>query len=149
MSRMKKVTVLLMGLIISATAAFSQEAQKEVSDQELKQFAEAFQKVQVVNEDIQQDMMKTIQDNGLDVQRYNEIQQTQQQPSQETKASSEDLKKFETISVEIDQMRVQAQQKMQNKIEETGLTIPRYQEIAAVVQNSPDLQKKMQEYLQG
>ena len=147
---MKKLTSLLLFTLISAIGAFSQTEQKEnVSGEELKQFASAFQQVQTVNQQAQQTMVKAVEEKGLEVQRYNEIQQAQQDPNQEANATGEELKQYETATQELEKIQVQAQQQMQEKIIEEGLTVNRYQEIATVVQNDPELQQKLQEYLQG
>jgi hypothetical protein len=150
MITMKKITSLLLFILISGIGAYAQTEQKEeVSDQEIKQFASAFQQIQAVDQMAQQDMIKAVEDEGLDVERYNEIQQTAQDPNQEIDVNGDELKKYEIATREIEKIQMEAQQQMQEKIVEEGLTIDRYQEIAAVIQNDPELQQKLQKYLQG
>jgi hypothetical protein len=150
MITMKKITSLLLFILISGIGAYAQTEQKEeVSDQEIKQFASAFQQIQAVDQMAQQDMIKAVEDEGLDVERYNEIQQTAQDPNQEIDVNGDELKKYEIATKEIEKIQMEAQQQMQEKIVEEGLTIDRYQEIAAVIQNDPELQQKLQKYLQG
>ncbi len=149
MLKMKKITSLLLFTLIGVMTAFAQsEQQKEVSGEELKQFASAFQQVQTVNQQAQQKMVSTVEEEGLEVQRYNEIQQAQQDPNQEDNATDEELKQYEAATQELEKIQAQAQQEMQGKIIEEGLTVNRYQEIAAIVQSNPELQQKLQEYLQ-
>lgn len=150
MFKMKKITSLILFITIGSMSAFAQTEQKEeVSGEELNQFASALQQVQTVNQQAQGVMIKTIEEEGLEVQRYNEIQQAEQDPNQETNATDEELKQYEVATTEIEKIQIQTQQVMQEKIVEVGLTINRYQEIAAIVQNDPELQQKIQEYLQG
>lgn len=148
MSTLKKIACLFMLLAVSSMGAFAQTEEK-LSDLELKQFASAFQQVQIVNQEVQQTMVKALEEKGLEAERYNEIQQAQQDPNMKADASAEEIAKYESASKELEKLQVEAQQKMQEKIIEEGLTVPRYQEIAAVIQSSPELQQKIQEFLQG
>ncbi|MCF8228479.1 MAG: DUF4168 domain-containing protein [Bacteroidales bacterium] len=148
MSTVKKISSLFMLLIISGIGVFAQAAE-EVSDKELKQFASAFQQVQNVDQQAQQKMINAVEEEGLEVPRFNEILQAQQNPNQDTDATNEEIKKYESATKELKKIEGQAQQEMQEKIIEEGLTVPRYQEISAALQDSPELQEKLQEYLQG
>ncbi|MFW6224711.1 MAG: DUF4168 domain-containing protein [Bacteroidota bacterium] len=138
---------LIVFFIISSMGVYAQ-AEEVVTDQELKQFASAFQQVQKIDQQSQQNMIKAVEKEGLDVQRFNEIQQAQQTPKQESDVSDEEIKKYETVSKKIEIIQEQAQQKMQQVIKEEGLTLPRYQEISEAIKNNSDLQNKLQEYLQ-
>ncbi|MFW6227254.1 MAG: DUF4168 domain-containing protein [Bacteroidota bacterium] len=146
MPTLKRITSLIMLFSFISLSAFAQSGE-EVTDQEIKQFAAAFQKVQEVDQQTQQKMIKAIQDEGIDVQRFNEIQQAQQDPNQEVDATSEEMNKYESVSKELEQIQGQAQQKMQEIITEEGLTIQRYQEVAAAIQASQELQQKLQEHM--
>lgn len=149
MRTIKNFAILFMLLMVSCMAAFAQTEEEEVSDKELQQFASALQQVQNLDQQAQQDMVKAVEEEGLEAQRYSEIQQAQQVPDQESDVTDEELVKYKSASAELEKIQVEAQQKMQDKILEEGLTVPRYQELAAVIQASPELQQKLQEYLQG
>jgi len=112
-----------------------------VSDKELQQFVSVAQHIQVINQQAQQEMIASVQQGGLDVERFSELQQAQQNPNQEAEATDMELKQFETATQELEKIQVQTQQQMQEKIIEEGLTVNRYQEIAAVIQNDPELQQ--------
>jgi hypothetical protein len=114
----------------------------EISDEELQQFVSASQHLQVINQQAQQKMVASVEQGGLDVERFNEIQQAQQDPNQEASATDEELKQYETAIQELQKIQVQAQQQMQEKIKEEGLTESRFQEISMVLQNDPELQEK-------
>ncbi|MFW5658086.1 MAG: DUF4168 domain-containing protein [Bacteroidota bacterium] len=148
---MKKFTSLVLIILISSiTGIFAQTNQEnEISKKELKQFASAFKKVQVIDQKAQANMVTAVEEEGLEVQRYNEIQQAQQDPDQEVDATPEELNKYETASEELETIREQARQQMHEKIIDEGFSINRYQEIAVAIQNDPELQQKLQEYLQG
>jgi hypothetical protein len=74
---------------------------------------------------------------------------SQQNPDIEVTASEEEMNTIEEISKQLEGIQMKAQQSMQQKITDTGLSIERYQQIANVVQNSPELQQKLQQLMQG
>ncbi len=148
MCTVKKITSLFMTLIISSVGIFAQSGE-EVTDKELKQFASAYQQVQNINQQAQQNMIEAVEEEGFEIQRFNEIQQAQQDPNQDSDATDEEIRKYETASKKIEKIQGQAQQKVEKKISEEGLSLARYQEIIAAIQNSPELHEKLQEYLQG
>lgn len=143
--------LLLFGLN-ALNAQFMQQPptpQVDVSNDELKQFAAAVQQVQMINMQTQQTMVKTVEDNGIELDRFNEIMKSQQNPDIEVTASEEEMNTIEEISKQLEGIQMKAQQSMQEKITDTGLSIERYQQIANVVQNSPELQQKLQQLIQG
>ena len=93
------ITLALTGALVGtlSTAAKSQEMQAPITTQaqanittaELSKFADAFQEVQVENQAAQQKMMGIIKDEGLDVQRFTEIQKAQMNPEAEEKGREE------------------------------------------------------------
>ncbi|MEE4196040.1 MAG: DUF4168 domain-containing protein [Bacteroidales bacterium] len=152
MFTIKKLTSLFLTLIVSSTIVFAQTPQvpqdTDVSDQDLETFAVAFQQVQSLNQTAQQDMVKAVQDEGLSVQRYNEMLQGEKDPAKNANATNQEKEQFEKINQQIAVIQQKAQQTMQQKIQDEGLTVKRYQEIAFAIQNSPELQEKIQQLMQ-
>jgi predicted RNase H-like nuclease len=95
---MRKIKVLLSVILFSTATAFAQQNSTDVNDSELKKFATVYKKVQEVSRESQNKMVEIVQNEGIEVQRYN--------------------------------------------------IVNRYQEILASIQSNPDLQTKLQEYLQ-
>ncbi|MFO7844332.1 MAG: DUF4168 domain-containing protein [Bacteroidales bacterium] len=152
MFKIKKLTSLFLTLLVSSTFVFAQAPQTpqdtEVSDKELKTFASVFQQVQALDQKAQQDMVKAVQDEGLSVERFNEILQSEEDPSQDAKPTEEEKQQYENANKQIAGIQQKAQESMQKKIQDEGLSIQRYQEIAFAVQNSPELQEKLQQHMQ-
>ncbi len=143
----KKIASLLtLGLFI-VFGVFAQQDSK-VTDKEIEQFASAMQEISVINNQIQQEMVKAVEDEGMEVQRYNEILQKQQNPTEDPDLNGDEKKKFDNINLELQEIQVDAQKKMEEIIVEEGLTLNRYQEIASLVQSDPELQKKVQEHFE-
>ncbi len=119
-------------------------ATTDVSEKELNKFADAYQAVQTENRNAQQEMMTLIQDNGLEVARFQEIQKAQADPNTELDATEAELKSHQKIMGELQKMQPELQTRMEGIIQDNGLTMQRYQEVAAAVQADRELQQELQ-----
>src|SRR6056297_3465175 len=97
----KKITSLLALTLLFVSGIFAQ-AEKEISDKEIEKFASAIQEVAVINQQTQQKMITTVQEKGIEVQRFNEIIQAQQDPNKEIELKDGEKKKFENVSRELE-----------------------------------------------
>lgn len=143
--------VLLMGtsvVLAQVPQQMPQQQTKDVSDDEIEQFALAFVEIQNIEQKMQPEMVQAVEKEGIEVQRFNEIMNAQQDPNQEVDASEEELKKFAAANREIEDIQNQAQREMMGKIAESGLSVDRYQEIMTAVRNNPELQQKLQQSMQ-
>src|SRR6056297_364616 len=117
MFKIKKLTSLFLILFVSSTFVFAQAPQNpevtEVSDKELKTFASAFQQVQALDQKAQQDMVKAVQDEGLSVQRFNEMLQSEEDPNQEANPTEEEKQQYENVNKQIAVIQQKTQQSMQ------------------------------------
>ncbi len=151
MTYSKKITVLsLVGMFILGTAVLAQPTQQaeKVSDREIGQFASSLQEVQQINQQAQEKMVKAVEDEGLEVQRFNEIQQSQQAPDQSSDATEKELTMYQATMEKLQIIQSSAQQEMEKKITDEGLTVMRYQEIMGMIQSDPNLQQKIQKHLE-
>lgn len=143
----KKSFTLVLAMFFVATAAFSQD---KVSDQELTNFANAFTDVQTVNQNAQTEMVKVIEDSGMQIETFNVLYQSAQSPTPEVPegVSKEDTEKFETVVTKIEQMQPKFQKQMEDAISENDLSVERYQQMMAMLQTDEELQQKLQSKLQ-
>lgn len=147
MFKIRKITVLLLTVFFCGTATYAQTGE-EVSDKEVTQFVAAVKKVQVINQESQQNMIKAVEEAELDIQRFNEIYGAMQDPNTEADASDEEMEKFNKANTEIVNIQTEAQQKMEKEILDQDMTVERYQEINMQVQNDPELMEKVRMLLQ-
>ncbi|MCC4212329.1 DUF4168 domain-containing protein [Leeuwenhoekiella parthenopeia] len=63
-----------------AETPIADQAQTEITPDELNNFADAFVEVQSVNQNVKQKMMALITENGLEVERFNAIQKAKNEP---------------------------------------------------------------------
>lgn len=150
---LKKMYPIVVFFFLGVTGIFAQQPQQpnqpaEVSDAELKQFASAYDRVQSIDQQLQHKMVSAIQKEGLEIQKFNEILNAQQDPNQEADATEEELEKFAVVHKAIEQIQSQGQQDIQKVIIDNNLTLNRYQEIMMAVQSDPALQQKLQELIE-
>lgn len=159
MFRSKKLAGFFLFLtVMGSTAAFAQTPQLpqqqqqqkvEVSDAELKKFANAFQGIRMVNQEAQQEMSQVIQEEGMEIQRFNEIYQATLNPEVAVEATEEEKKQHEKISSKLEGMQGEFQGKMEKIITDEGLTIERYEQIAMGLQADPELQERLRAVFEG
>jgi hypothetical protein len=122
---------------------------QDISDQELKQFADAFQQVRMLNQSSQQKMIKAVQDEDLTVERFNLINQAEQNPNKKVEATDDELKKYKLAMQSVEAIQTEVQKQLETKIQDAGLTLERFQKISALLQNNKELQQRLTSLMQG
>ena len=144
---MLKSVKLNLFLFLATLGAISMSAQteaKKVTDQELNKFANAYQAVQVENQKAQQEMVAMIEESGLDVEKFQNIQKAQMDPNTEVEATEKELTAHKQVMAKIQEMQPKLQSEMEGLIKKQGLTMQRYQEVAAAIQTNQELQQQLQ-----
>lgn len=149
----------LMFIVTGAYSAYGQEAppaqqpatqQKapdaSISDQELESFVKAAVKVEKIQKESEGEMVKAIQDEGLEPDRFVEINTIQQNPAADTenKVSEKELDNYNKAMKEVQSIQQGVQTEQVKAIEDEGLDVNRYVQIAKAVQQDPELMKKVQ-----
>ncbi|NBC82286.1 MAG: DUF4168 domain-containing protein [Bacteroidetes bacterium] len=143
--------MLAAGNKVTAQPPMQQPQQMQVaqpSDEEIQLFVEAAKQVQPLQQEAQQKMVQKIQSYDLGVQEFNEIMQSKQNPNSDVEVSSEDEQAFQKASQEIKVVQQQYQQKIQQKVEETGLEMSKYREIMMAYRQDQELQSKVNQMMQ-
>ncbi len=139
---------------IPAQAQFEmpQEAppQIEVSDSELELFIDASMNAQSVQAQSQQEMIAIVDEEGIEVNTYNEIIQAQQmgQSLEDLDISASDIESFESAYEQIQEVEVRMERDLAQAIEEEGMEMERFQEINMAIQQDPELQQRVQQMIQ-
>jgi outer membrane translocation and assembly module TamA len=147
----KKLGGLFLLMAFATASVFGQgvpDQQEAPSDDELKQFIGVLQHIQLIDQLSQQQMVMAIQEEEMEVQRFVELMQAQQDPNQEVETTPEEKEKYDKVAGMIEQIQVDAQEEMESHIAESGLTIMRYQEISLQIQTDEALQQRFQELIQ-
>jgi len=148
MAILQKASFFLFSIAFLIGSVSAQEQpQKDISDADMELFASAFQQVQAVNQQVQNEMVGAINEEGLDIQQFNKIQQATQGGGEDTDISDEDMAKYQKSVEAIQKVQQEAQSKMRKAVEESGLEMQKYQKIMRKVQEDPKIQAKLQEML--
>ncbi len=120
-----------------------QQQQVEVSDADLEKFATAFQHVRVITMEAQQEMAGVVTKEGMEIQRFNEIHEATLNPEVEVTATEEEKKQHQKIISNLETIQAGVQGKMEKAVGDQGITPARYEQIARVLQNDPELQERL------
>jgi len=145
------VTLLLVGGMSTANAQQTPQGttQVEVDNANLQRFATAMKEIQVIEQQVQEQMVQAVEEQGLSVKRFNEIAQGQQNPDQASaNLSSEETQTFQAAVAQIGQIQQEAQGSIESAVEQEGLDIQTFNGIAQAVQQDPALQQQVMEIIQ-
>lgn len=120
---------------------------EDFSDDELKSFVKANEKVMAIQMESEQKMIKAIEDEGLTVERFNAILEQQRDPSRSAETSSEELNSFNNAAQMILQENEKIEKQMTISVEEEGIDIETYKQIMVAYQQRPELQERVHELL--
>lgn len=150
-----RLALLLLSFMISI--ALSSPAQQDpsvqmrqnFSDDELKSFVKANEKVMAIQMEGEQMMIKAIEGEGLSVDRFHEILEQQRDPQRATDSSAteEELASFNNAAQTILQENERLEQRMATSIEEEGIDIDTYKQIMLAYQQNPDVQNRVNKML--
>jgi len=119
-----------------------------VTDAEFNQFIAVMNEAQLINMQAQSEMLKSLEEIGLDTQRYNKIFKEQEDPDLPVEATDEELKKFEQAIESFEDIHTNNQAKIEAVLEKNDLTPERFQEIEMAIRTKPEMQKRFQELMQ-
>ncbi|MER3318992.1 MAG: DUF4168 domain-containing protein [Allomuricauda sp.] len=144
----KTLVVCITAIGASSFSQVNAQEQVEVTDAELNKIASAFQGIQKVNMEAQQEVMKKVEESGFDANRFNELYQASASPEKTVDASDEEKERFGKVMSEIQQMQVGFTEKIEEIISNEGMSIERYQTIAMALQNDTELQGRLRTMLE-
>ena len=148
----KKIAGFFLSLsILGSAAVFSQTPQLpqqqqqpvEVSDAELGKFATAFQQVRLITMEAQENMSGVVTNEGMEIQRFNEIHEATLNPEVEVTATDEEKKQHQKIISGLETIQAGVQSKLEKAVQDQGINPARYEQIAMGLQNDPELQERL------
>lgn len=127
-----------------------QDMDIDVSSEEVETFADVLGEIEELQAGLEGDMDEILEDEGMDMQRYQELMMQQQGMAEEGDAP--EMTDEEQQQMQNAQERLQTlQQGMEDDaiaiMEEKGMSYERYQEIQMAVQQDPELQQELMEHL--
>ena len=124
--------------------------QVEVDSNELDQFAGAMNEVQEIQIDSQSQIEAQIEDSELDQQRFQEIHSASINPQVEAPEDISDVEQseYDNLLDELVEVEQEAQQEMQAAVQDAGLDVERFNEIATAIQQDDELWQRLQERME-
>lgn len=148
----------LLLIVLSSSVVYGQapvqtqtpQVKEDFNEQELDRFLNANQKITAIQTEAQGEMVKIIEKEGMSVDKFNAIAEAQQkQDSTAAKQDPKDLAVFQKAAEQINGMQQGLEGKMTKAVEEEGLKVETYLQIAQAYQQSEKvrgiLDKKMKE----
>ncbi|MFW6202954.1 MAG: DUF4168 domain-containing protein [Marinilabilia sp.] len=124
-----------------------QQEQKDYSEEEIDVFAKAVAQVLPIQQEAEQKMMKEIEDQGMELEKFNEIARQMQQGGEPEGASEEEMEKFQSISEEIQGIQMKTQEETNKIISDEGLSPAKYEEMIQAYSSNPEIKQKVDEKL--
>jgi hypothetical protein len=117
----------------------------DFSENELRSFVKASEKVTAIQMKGEQNMIKAIEDEGLTVDRFHELLEKQRDPQRgtETSISAAELKSFNNAAQMILDENERLEKEMATSIEEEGIDVETYEEIMLAYQHNAAVQNRV------
>ncbi|MDX1586091.1 MAG: DUF4168 domain-containing protein [Balneolaceae bacterium] len=155
MKFLKRFLPLLAGFSLLVGTAYGQVQQQQsqpaaadtVSDAELEKFVGVAQELQNIGMDVQQQVQQMVKEEGMEFERFQKIMMSQQNPqmAQNVQMTEQEKKILETIQPKLQQIQQEVQQKQMQVIQNSELSMQRFQEIAQAVQQDPQMMQRFQQ----
>src|SRR5690606_470515 len=126
------------------------QVREDYSDKELESFVNANEKVATIQQQTEEKIIGKIQENGLTVDRFNQILQGQQDPAlkEQIKPTPEELAAFNKVAQSIVDENQKVRQQIESSIQEECLYLQTYEEMMVAYQYSPKVQERVHKLLE-
>lgn len=149
MSSKAMQTARLVLFLVLSLPVVAQGQKDAVSDAELQKFADAFQKMRMINQEVQRKMTEVVEAEEMQIQRFNEIHKATIDPALEPDLTEEEQKMYDSIISELEKAQKDFQKRMEALIKDSGLSLERYQQIARQLQTDAKLQQRLRAHFQS
>ena len=139
-----KIKKLFLIMFVCGSIGLTAQEQKDVSDKELSQFADAYNEAQVQGQESQQKMIAIIKEEGLEVERFQEIQEAKTNPNKESNVTDAEKEKHEIVTTKLQKLQPEMEKNAIESIESTGISIKQFESLAAKIQVDKSLQQRLQ-----
>jgi len=123
------------------------DSQATLSEQQIEQFANAYQAIEIIQEEVQADMIEAVEAEGLTIEEFNAIAQSQQNPQSQAEVPPEQLEQFAAAAEQITIIRTNAQAEIESAIQAEGLSVEEFEQILAMAQQDEALQQTINQHL--
>lgn len=125
------------------------QVNENFSDAEYEQFVAINMDLIPLQQDADEKMMTAISDNGLEMERFQQLFQAQQQGNiTDASEDPQEIAKFNEAGQQIMKVQKDVNQKIQKKISDSGMEVQKFQEMSMAYQQSPKVKQKIDELIQ-
>jgi len=117
-----------------------------VSEGELESFASALQEVQTLRQEMAQETQQMVSDSELSQERFQKIYRSKQGGAElENAPTDAENEQFDQVMSDIRELQQASNEEMVQVVEDEGLSVSRFNQIAQAVQQDPELQQQFQQ----
>ncbi|MDQ3392905.1 MAG: DUF4168 domain-containing protein [Bacteroidota bacterium] len=118
------------------------------NDEELQLFANAAGKVIIIQQETEEKMLKAIEGENIELEKFNAILKSQQSQEEEAMEASEDeMQSFNNAAEKIIQIQTEVQSEMIQAIQDEGLEPQKYEQIMLAYQSDPEVKARIDSML--
>ncbi|MDZ7808079.1 MAG: DUF4168 domain-containing protein [Gracilimonas sp.] len=147
------ITLIFGALFVSATAFAQQQmappqpeplSPDEVTDEQLVMLSDITKAGQGIQEEAQQKMQAAIEETSMEYSRFEEIMMSQQNPQMagQLDLSEEEQQTIQQVQPQLMQINQEAQQQYMQAIQEAGMDLQTFQQVAQAVQAHPEVKQR-------
>jgi hypothetical protein len=120
-----------------------------LSDEDISNFADAYRSIQTIKQDAEVEMVEAVEAEGLTVEQFNTIVDSQLNADAGTAAgvSDEENSQFEAAVASIISIRQNAELEMQSAIENQGISVDKFNQIIDQASQDNDLRQQISDEL--
>ncbi|HLW15400.1 MAG TPA: DUF4168 domain-containing protein [Flavobacteriaceae bacterium] len=137
-------------LSICLLAGVTMFAQDKVSDADLNAFSEVYKVMLAENQQAQNSIFAMIEEEGLDINRFSEIEAAVNNGTHEgEKPTEKELTIHKKIHQNIEKIQGDFEVTIEKEIKKQGWTKEQYEKVAGAISADQELQQKLQEKMMG
>lgn len=126
-----------------------QQAPSNFSEEDYQQFIALNLEIMPIQQEAQGSMMEAISASGLEMQRFQELAQAQQQGTiEEAGKSAEEIAKFNKAGEKVMTLQQQMQQEIQASINESDMGMQKFQQMSMAYQQDEEVRSKIDSMMQ-
>jgi hypothetical protein len=116
----------------------------EYSDEEVQKFVQAAEQVSSIMQHSESEMIRAINDQNLDIEKFNEIMAAQQgMVDGGIEVTPEELDAFSSAASKIIEIQEEMREEMQRAIAAQGMDTDKFQQMVIAYQRNPEFQNKI------
>jgi len=158
----KIISIALIAILFGAGSLFGQVQQQQqqqmpdlpassdVSDEEIEMVASAINELGPIQVEAQEKMQEAVEGEDITFERFQQMMMAMQNPqmADQVNITDEEMATLQTLQPTLMEIQSEADQKMVEKIESSGLTVERYQNIVMAAQQDEELRARVEALLE-